>query len=109
MGDHPDSKGHGANMGPTWGRQDPGGPHVGPVNLVALWVASSTYDDIFAYMAYMVMTVLFLNRYNAVSNVIIFVIYDLFHVSQMQLAYERMIRGGAGKTNQLSHDLLHQY
>ena len=25
----PDSKVHGANMGPIWGRQDPGGPHVG--------------------------------------------------------------------------------
>ena len=35
---HPDSKVHGANMGPTWGRQDPGGPHVGPVNL-AIWAA----------------------------------------------------------------------
>ena len=23
----PDSKVHGANMGPIWGRQDPGGPH----------------------------------------------------------------------------------
>ena len=33
----PDSKVHGANMGPTWGRQDPGGPHVGHVNL-AIWV-----------------------------------------------------------------------
>ena len=29
---HPDSKVHGANMGPIWGRQDPGGPHVGPMN-----------------------------------------------------------------------------
>ena len=28
----PYSKVHGAYMGPTWGRQDPGGPHVGPVN-----------------------------------------------------------------------------
>ena len=28
----PDSKVHGANMGPIWGRQDPGGPHVGPKN-----------------------------------------------------------------------------
>ena len=28
----PDSKVHGANMGPIWGRQDPGGPHVGPMN-----------------------------------------------------------------------------
>ena len=34
----PDSKVHEANMGPTWDRQDPGGPHVGPMNL-AIWVA----------------------------------------------------------------------
>ena len=33
----PDSKVHGANMGPIWGRQDPGGPHVGPIDL-AIWV-----------------------------------------------------------------------
>ena len=32
----PDSKVHGATMGPNWGRQDPGGPHVGPMNL-AIW------------------------------------------------------------------------
>ena len=25
----PDSKVHEANMGPIWGRQDPGGPQVG--------------------------------------------------------------------------------
>ena len=31
-GRNPDSKVHGANMGPIWGRQDPGGPHVGPMN-----------------------------------------------------------------------------
>ena len=29
----PDSKNHGAYMGPTWGRQDPSGPHVGPKSL----------------------------------------------------------------------------
>ena len=28
----PDSNVHGPNMGPIWGRQDPGGPHVGPMN-----------------------------------------------------------------------------
>ena len=28
-----DSKVHGAYMGPTWGRQEPGGSHVGPMNL----------------------------------------------------------------------------
>ena len=27
---YPDSKVNGANMGPIWGQQDPGGPHVGP-------------------------------------------------------------------------------
>ena len=32
----PDNKVHGANMGPIWGRQDPGGPHVGPMDL-AIW------------------------------------------------------------------------
>ena len=35
----PDSKVHGANMGPIWGRQDPGGPHVGPMNF-AIWGGS---------------------------------------------------------------------
>ena len=33
---NPDSKVRGAKMGPIWGRQAPGGPHVGPVNL-AIW------------------------------------------------------------------------
>ena len=32
----PDSKVHGANMGPTWVLSAPGGPHVGPMNL-AIW------------------------------------------------------------------------
>ena len=32
----PDSKVHGANMGPIWGRQDPGGPYAGPMNF-AIW------------------------------------------------------------------------
>ena len=36
--DRPDSKVNGANMGPIWSRQDPGGPHVGPMNF-AIWGA----------------------------------------------------------------------
>ena len=32
----PDSKVHGANVGPSWGRQDPSGPHVGHMNF-AIW------------------------------------------------------------------------
>ena len=39
----PDSNVHGANMGPIWGRQDPGGPHVGPMNF-AIWDRFSVYD-----------------------------------------------------------------
>ena len=35
-GNTPKSKVHGANMGPIWGRQDSGGPHVGPMNF-AIW------------------------------------------------------------------------
>ena len=35
---YPDSKVDGVNMGPIWGRQDPGGPHVVPINL-AIWEA----------------------------------------------------------------------
>ena len=33
----PDSKVHGANMGPIWRRQDTDGPHVGPINFT-IWV-----------------------------------------------------------------------
>ena len=36
---YPYSKFHGANMGPLWGRQDPGGSHVGPMNF-AIWVTT---------------------------------------------------------------------
>ena len=32
----PDNKVYGASMGPTRGQQDPGGPHVSPMNL-AIW------------------------------------------------------------------------
>ena len=32
----PERKVHGANMGPIWGRQDPGGPYVDPMNF-AIW------------------------------------------------------------------------
>ena len=38
---YPDSKVHGANMGPSWCRQYPGGPHVGPMNFV-IWVCMHT-------------------------------------------------------------------
>ena len=37
----PDCKVHGAYMGPIWDRQDPDGPHVGPMNF-AIWDAISS-------------------------------------------------------------------
>ena len=36
-----ESKVHGANMGPIWGHQDPGGLHIGPMNF-AIWVQKDT-------------------------------------------------------------------
>ena len=38
----PDSKVHGANMGPTWVLSAPDGPHVGLINL-AIWGVSCEY------------------------------------------------------------------
>ena len=38
----PDTKVHGVNMEPIWGRQDPGGPHVGPMNFT-IWAVSSIF------------------------------------------------------------------
>ena len=46
--DYPDSKVCGANMGPTWVLSAPGGPHVGPTNLVIrehLWLLAMCSDD----------------------------------------------------------------
>ena len=40
---HPDSKVHGANMAPIGCRQEPGGPHVGPVNF-AIWAVKTTLN-----------------------------------------------------------------
>ena len=39
----PDSKVHGANMGPSWGRRDSVGPHVGPMNF-AIWDVSTVHS-----------------------------------------------------------------
>ena len=39
----PDSKVCGANIGPIWGRQDPDGPHVGPMNF-AVWNGYPEFD-----------------------------------------------------------------
>ena len=38
-----DSKVHGANIGPIWGRQDPGGPHVVPIKF-AIWTLTLSHN-----------------------------------------------------------------
>ena len=38
-----DSKAHEANMGSISGRQDPGGPHVGPMNF-AIWAGFQMWN-----------------------------------------------------------------
>ena len=42
--DYPDSQVHGAYMGTIWGRQDPGGPHVGPMNFTILVLSIGHFD-----------------------------------------------------------------
>ena len=42
----PDSKVHSAKMGPNWVRQDPGGPHVGPMSLAIWGVTDQDWNNI---------------------------------------------------------------
>ena len=58
----PDSKVHGANMGPIWGRQDPGGPHVSPVNF-AIWGMSPQRHKMREYLDGLVQ-----ERHNSIAN-----------------------------------------
>ena len=45
---YPDNKVHGANMGPTWGRQDSDGTHVGPMNF-SIWVSAAICCWVWTY------------------------------------------------------------
>ena len=56
-----DSKVHGTNMGPIWGRQDPDGHHVGPMNF-AIWAAIVIYN--LTYIGYKCYDVLKNNKNN---------------------------------------------
>ena len=50
----PDSKIHGANMRPIWVRQDPGGPHVGPMNFAIWEVLSMILFRFFSYLCLLI-------------------------------------------------------
>ena len=51
-----DSKVHGGNIGPIWGRQDPDGPHVGPMNF-AVWVHTLRQGGHLLYLSAIVKSV----------------------------------------------------
>ena len=64
--DDPDSKVHGANMGPIWGQHDPGGPHVGPMNF-AIWgvICNSDEEATFRIMGKLIRTTHLTQKYIA--------------------------------------------
>ena len=47
---YPVSKVHGANMGQIWDRQDPGGPHFGPMNFAILVPSEHCIHNIPLYL-----------------------------------------------------------
>ena len=65
---YPDSKVHEANMGPTWDQQDPGGPHVGPMN-IAICVL------IIVHPMYFIFTHIFLYKNDMVAIAILTFVY----------------------------------
>ena len=95
----PDSKVHGASKGPIWGPQDPGGPHVGPMNF-AIWVYSASIQLYHAiYINYRIWLYTYFmdvpdrphssdNGYtcilNNIANIYIYIfIYNCIHISWM--------------------------
>ena len=44
---YPDSKVHGANMGPIWDRQGPGGPHDGPMNFATGYATDYRFFNLY--------------------------------------------------------------
>ena len=63
----PDSKVHGATMGPISGRQDQGGPHVGPMNF-AIW---ASMDENIHYEVWDEIILKFENRYVITSHTLL--------------------------------------
>ena len=50
---YPDSKVHWDNMRPIWGRQDPGGPHVGPMSLAILYISITVGLCVVKWISYL--------------------------------------------------------
>ena len=69
----PDRKVHGTNMGPIWGRQDPGGPMLAPWTLLSGALSLWSYHQLKIYDMYAINSPLF-----RVTHLPIFLI--LFHL-----------------------------
>ena len=99
----PDNKVHGANMGPIWGRQDPGGPQVGPMKL-AVWVGivnrTKPIIDLFAVRDFSVFSTkchwhnqwhFFVNHPCATYDLLLmsvnFILYSTFYIANVLTIY----------------------
>ena len=82
---YPDSKVHGANMGPTWVLPAPDEPHDGPINFV-IWVATRQEMLLWSTITRTCLPV--------IQNRIISVIYILYVFFQIQdLKYQNIFYG----------------
>ena len=54
----PDSKVHGGHIGPIWGREDPGGHHVAPMNF-ATWgrITDASKENIFCMFTWVCISI----------------------------------------------------
>ena len=59
---YPDSKVHGANMGPIWGRQDPGGPMLAPRILLSGYLTIEAETRWSSFLAYDIIKCIFVNE-----------------------------------------------
>ena len=74
---YPDSKVHGANMGPTWVLSAPGGPHAGLMSL-SIWVAANRKSQ--GISSYSIDPVLL--EYSSLITVAAIIIYTGIDISQ---------------------------
>ena len=83
-----DSRVHGAIMGTTWGRQDPGGPHVGPTNLAIRAVALYRLAQLTLQCVPLIRAWLVVSR---VLSEVGFVRYCYYHAGKLHYHRSRMI------------------
>ena len=75
---YPDSKFHGANMGTIWGRQDPGGPYVDPMNFVIWVVTVGWLIALSEYLDFQIVSLPLRNKYgwpNAQSGDMFYIVF----------------------------------